>query len=404
MRRWRLLHVTTVPSSLVFLRGQVGYMRAHGADVFAVSSPGAELSDFGASQGVSVRAVAMPRRVTPLRDLRAVAALWRAIRDVRPDVVHAHTPKGGLLGMLAAWLARVPVRVYHMRGLPMMTATGMRRRLLRTTERIACRLAHSVICVSHSLREVALSERLCAPEKMRVLLGGSGNGVDASGRFDPARLPSDTRARVRHDLGIPADALVVGFVGRVVRDKGVAELAEAWREIRAAMPAAHLLVVGPFESEDPLPAAVEDALRSDRSVHLTGMNWDTPAFYAAMDVVALPTYREGFPNVLLEAGAMGLPVVGTRVAGCVDAVTDGVTGTLVPARESAPLRDAVLAYLADPALRRAHGVAGHDRVLRDFGQERIWAALHREYVRLLESRGAARRAAAAPRPVTGLPR
>lgn len=406
MTRWRLLHVTTVPSSLVFLRGQVGYMRAHGADVFAVSSPGAELREFAESQGVSVRAVAMPRRITPLRDLMAVAALHRAMRDVRPDVVHAHTPKGGLLGMLAAWLARVPVRVYHMRGLPMMTATGMRRRLLRTTERIACRLAHSVICVSHSLRDVALSERLCPPAKIRVLLGGSGNGVDASGRFDPARLPADTRSRVRHELGIPADALVVGFVGRVVRDKGVVELADAWREIRAAVPAAHLLVVGPFEAQDPLPAQVEHALRSDPSVHLTGMNWDTPAFYAAMDVVVLPTYREGFPNVPLEAAAMGLPVVATRVAGCVDAVADGVTGTLVPAREPAPIRDAVLAYLADPALRRAHGVAGHDRVRRDFRQEAIWAAVHQEYVRLLESRPATRRVTATAPHVatTGLPR
>lgn len=383
----RLLHVTTVPMSLVFLRGQVGYMRARGFEVSAVSSPGAELGAFAEREGVPVTAVEMPRHVTPVRDACAVARLWRLMRELRPDLVHAHTPKGGLLGMIAATLAGVPVRVYHMRGLPMMTAVGLRRRLLSVTERVACRLAHRVLCVSHSVREVAIAEGLCAPEKISVLLGGSGNGVDAAGRFDPACLPPDACAVTRRRFGIPGDAVVVGFVGRLVRDKGILELAAAWRGLRARHPDARLLLVGPFEPQDPVPPDVEAALRADPRVHLAGMDWDTPPLYAAMDVVVLPTYREGFPNVPLEAAAMALPVVATRIPGCADAVADGLTGTLVPPRDAAALEAAIETYLVDAEARRKHGGSGRERVLREFRQEAIWEALHGEYERLLAERG-----------------
>lgn len=383
----RLLHVTTVPMSLTFLRGQVAYMRDRGFAVHALSSPGEDLVEFGAAHEVPVHAVEMPRRITPGSDLKAISAIADVIREVRPAIVHAHTPKGGLLGMLAAALTRVPVRIYHMRGLPMMTATGPKRVLLSATERVACRLAHLVLCNSHSMRQVAVDEGLCPPGKIRVLLGGSGNGVDASGQFDPASLDPDARATTRSRLGIPADAVVVGFVGRIVRDKGVAELAEAWSRLRGRHPEAHLLMVGPFEPQDPIPSAVESILREDPRVHLAGMDWNTPPLYAAMDLVVLPTYREGFPNVPLEAAAMRLPVIATRIPGCVDAVEDGVTGTLVPVQDSASLADALEGYLTDAALRHRHGKAGRERVLREFRQEAIWEAMHQEYARLLRDAG-----------------
>ncbi|HET7584809.1 MAG TPA: sugar transferase [Gemmatimonadaceae bacterium] len=390
----RLVHVTTIPMSLTFLVGQVDFMRARGFSVSAISSPGPDRERFAAQLGIDVHTVEMPRRITPLRDLAALAALVRTLRRIRPHVVHAHTPKGGLLGTTAAAIAGVPVRIYHMRGLPLTAATGWRRTLLRATERVSCMMAHRVICNSASLRQVALAERVCAAEKMVVLGAGSGNGVDAEGRFHPDRLPPDTRTQVRARLGIPVDALVVGFVGRVVRDKGVVELLDAWHRLRDDFPDAHLLVVGPVEPQDPVPAETLDALRNDPRVHLAGMDWDTPPLYAAMDLVTLPTYREGFPNVPLEAAAMRLPVVATRVPGCVDAVVDGVTGTLVPARDATALAHALAAYLGDAELRRAHGHAGRERVLRDFRPERLWDALYNEYARLL-ARPARRRVYAA---------
>lgn len=387
MNRIRLLHLTTVPMSFTFLRGQPGFLARRGIDVQAVSSPDPELRAFGEAEGIPVHAARMLRRISPLRDLGALARVVGVMRRVRPHVVHAHTPKGGLLGMMGAWLARVPVRIYHMRGLPMATATGPRRLLLRTTERVSCALAHRVFCVSGSLREVAVAEGLCPPDKIVVPGGGSGQGVDAAGRFDPARLPAGTRAAVRAGFGIPDDAVVVGFVGRIVRDKGVGELAEAWARVRDEFPRARLLLVGPFEPQDPLAPETEAALRNDPTVVLAGEDWDTPRLYAVMDLVVLPSYREGFPNVPLEAASMELPVVSTRVPGCVDAVAHSETGTLVPVRDAAALGDALRAYLADPVLRAAHGRAGRARVMREFRRERVWEALYAQYLELLRARG-----------------
>ncbi|HST60831.1 MAG TPA: glycosyltransferase family 4 protein [Longimicrobium sp.] len=382
----RLVHVTTVASSFTFLQGQVRLLRERGVQVSLVSSPDGDLDAFAAKLGVPAHGVEMPRRITPLQDLGAVLRLRRHLRALRPDVVHAHTPKGGLLGMLGAWLAGVPVRVYHMRGLPLMGAQGVRRRLLWCTERVSCALAHRVICVSHSLRDVALREGLCPPERITVVAGGSGQGVDAGGRFDPQRLEPGTREAVRARMGIPADAVLAGFVGRLVRDKGVVELYEAWRALRERIPALHLLLVGPFESEDPVPPEVRRGFEEDPRVHLSGMDWNTPPYYAAMDLLVLPTYREGFPNVPLEAAAMGLPVVATRIPGCVDAVDDGRTGTLVPARDAAALAEAIRGYAEDPDLRRAHGQAGRARVEAQFRQEVVWEGIFAEYARLLGPR------------------
>lgn len=386
MSHLKLVQITTVPESLSFLCGQIGYMRRQGFQVCAISSPGERLTRFAEQEQIEAFAVPMPRRITPLRDLVSLWKLRRLLRRLRPNIVHAHTPKGGLLGMLAAWLARTPVRIYHMHGLPLMTAVGWKRTVLSWSERVACALAHRVLCVSHSVRDAAVDLRLCSAEKIAVFGSGSINGVDAERRFNPRAAGVAQRSRTRAQLGIPEAALVLGFVGRVVRDKGVVELVEAWHTLRAQFPQLHLLVVGPIEPQDPVPPHVVQQLHRDERIHLTGSVPDTLPYYTAMDVVALPTYREGLPLVPLEAAAMMLPVVATRVPGCVDAVEDAVTGTLVPTRDSRTLADAVAAYLADGALRRIHGAAARERVLRDFRPEAIWEATYHEYLRLLRLR------------------
>lgn len=380
----KLLHITTVPETLKFLTGQVGYMKQQGFEVHALSSPGKFLHKFAEREQVTVYAVDMPRRITPLQDLLAIFRLWQCLRHIRPQIVHASTPKGGLLGIVSAWLAGSSIRVYLMRGLPLMTATGYKRWLLWWSEKISCLLAHQVFCVSHSLREVAVSENLCPPNKIKVLLGGSSNGVDAKERFNPLRLGADARQEIRQQYGIPGDALVVGFIGRIVRDKGISELVEAWKTLRAEFVNLHLLVVGPFEPQDPIPSDVEHLLRSDARIHLTGRIENTPPYYAALDILTLPTYREGFPNTPLEGAAMQLPIVATNIPGCIDVVQDGVIGTLVPPRNAEALTIAIRKYLHSPELRRKHGHAGRIHVLKNFNQEAIWEALYQEYGRLLE--------------------
>jgi glycosyltransferase involved in cell wall biosynthesis len=380
----RIVHVFTVSDSLVFLTGQVAFMRARGWELVVVTSPGPRLDAFARSEGVEVHAIEMPRRVTPMKDLASVSKLAALIRRLRPALVHAHTPKGGLLGMLAATAAGVRARIYHMRGLPFVAARGGRRALLKSTERVSCTLASRVLCVSPSLREVALAEKLVGPDKIRVLGAGSGNGVDAHGRFDPARVSPAARDELRDELGVPRDAVVLGYVGRLVRDKGIVELASAWESVRDRVPAAHLLLIGTIEDTDPLPPSCIEGLRGDPRVHMLGFREDMPELYAAMDLVTLPSYREGFPNVPLEAAAMRRPVVTTNVAGCVDAVVDGVTGATVPVRDARALADALERYAADPALRRTHGEAGRARVEREFTRERIWEAIDATYREVID--------------------
>lgn len=378
----RIVHIITIPESFGLMRGQLAYMAAHGVAISAISSPGEALDALSQRERVPVYGVPMARRITPFADAVAVLRIYRVLRQIRPDIVHAQTPKGGLLGTIAAWLARVPVRIYHIRGLPLTVATGMRRALLRITERIACGLATQVLCVSHSLREVAVADGLCSAGKIKVLAGGSGNGVDADERYNPQRTKSEREA-IRNALGIPRKAIVAGFVGRIVRDKGVIELTRAWSTLREEYPDLCLLVAGRFEDQDPIPDDVGAALRTDPRIRLVPWWDDMPSLYSAMDLVVLPTYREGFPNVPLEAAAMALPVVATNVPGCVDAVQDGVTGTLVPPRDPDALAEAIRGYLRDAERGRAHGRAGRERVLRDFRQPVVWDALRAEYFRLI---------------------
>ena len=382
-----LAHVTTVPESLWrFLGGQIGFMKDHGFQVQAVSSPGEWLDKFVTREQVAVHAVEMPRRITPWKDCLALARLWRVLRTIRPHIVHSHTPKGGMLGMMAAWLARVPVRVYHIRGLPLMTAKGPKRLALWCTEKTSCWLAHQVFCISHSMAREAVRLRLCPAEKIRVL-GSGGNGVDAQQKYNPERLDAKTRQHIRVTHGIPEDAQVVSFMGRIVRDKDEVELADAWEMLRERFPSLHLVLMGVFEPQDPVPEEVETLFRTDPRIHLTGYVDGVSAYYAVTDVCVLPTYREGLPATLLEAAAMEVPVVATRIPSCVDAVVDGVTGMLVRPRDAGALAHAVAAYLINPELRRRHGRAARQRILDEFRPDVIWQSLYGEYARLLQEKG-----------------
>ncbi len=381
-----LVHVTTVPETFTFFRGQIAFMKRKGFQVHGVSSPGPLLKEVAIREHIPVHAVDLPRRISPWVDSVALFKLYRLFRNLQPDIVHAHTPKGGLLGVLAARLARVPVVIYSMRGLPFVTATGLKRRLLCWSETVSCGLADRVISVGFSLLEKGVAAGFCNGDKIKVLASGSSNGVDAEGRFNPQRLEAGSREKTRLHYRLPQDAIVLGFMGRIVRDKGLVELAAAWRFLREVFPELFLLLVGPVEDRDPVPPEVLKHLEADPRVRLVGAVGDPAPFYAAMDILTLPTYREGFPNTPLEAAAMELPVVATDVDGCVEAVMYGLTGLLVPPRDSKALAAALQQLIEDPELRKQMGQAGRRRVLREFKPENIWKELYQEYRDLLGCR------------------
>lgn len=369
------MHVTTVPMTFVFLRGQLGFMKSRGMDVHVMSAPGPEISDFVREEGATAHTVDMVRRITPFRDLRVIWQMVREFKRVGPDIVQASTPKGGLLGTIAARISRVPLVLYHVRGLTYTGASGIQGRILRATERIACSLAHRVLCVSDSVRLQLVEDGLADPGKTLVLLNGSSNGVDARRRFDPGQFPDAARDLLRSSLGIPKSSLVLGFVGRLVHDKGLDDLTKVFDEVSRHYPDAHLLIAGEWEPRNPVSAETRSRIENNPRIHLGGAQSNPAGYYAIMDVLAFPSLREGFPNVPLEAAAMEIPVVATRVTGCVDAIEHQRTGMLVEPRDTAAMADAIIGYFADAKLRRQHGVAARARAVKKFRPEDIWQAL-----------------------------
>ena len=383
----RVALVTTVPATLVFFQGQPTALRERGYEVHAIASPGSELDDFAAAEGIAAHPIPMSRLTTPFHDVVAFGRFVALFGRLRPAIVHASTLKCGLLSMFAARLTRRPVRIFHLHGLPHESRTGIRRAIIRRATQLTCLLANEVICVGPSVREVAIREGIVPRSKTVVLANGSANGVDTAGRFDPDRFGPNPRATARDRLGLPIDAPIVGYVGRLAVDKGISDLATAWRRLRATYPTAHLLIVGAVDPSFPVPDESLAPLRADERVHFTGRRPDPELAMLAMDVLALPTYREGLPTVLIEANGMGTPVVATDVTGCADAILAGETGFLVPPHAPDDLAAAIGRYFDDPELRDRHGAAGRVRVQRDFDPAGIRLATAEFYDRALLGRG-----------------
>jgi glycosyltransferase involved in cell wall biosynthesis len=379
-RRYPRLAVVGITHSqtCLVLRGRISALREAGFSVVLISSPGIFLDQLALEEGAEQWAIPMHRGISPFSDVVALVRLIRAIRSLRPDIAEFSTPKAGLLGSLAAFLCRVPTRLYMLRGLRLETATGLRRALLLFAERVAAACSHLVVCNSESLRRQARNLGIAPDRKLRLIGNGSSNGVDIV-RFSSG---PDT---LRPALGIPRGAPVVGFVGRLTRDKGVPVLIEAFCSILREMPDAWLLLVGWYDhSEDALTP--EERARIDRHPRIvrTGFVSDTAPYYRSMDVMVLPTWREGFPNVALESAASGIPVITTLATGARDAVVAGRTGLLIPTGNPRALASAVLRLLSDPELRREMGSAARHWVTEHFVESDVLGhtvALYHETLR-----------------------
>jgi glycosyltransferase involved in cell wall biosynthesis len=368
-----LLMMVTAPESVAaLLRGQLDFLVRKGFRVRLVSGRSKHLEAAQASTQVPIEVVSWSREIDLIPDLRGLAECLCLVRRERPDVAVYSTPKAGLIGAIASFISRVPRRIYVLRGLRYETATGKARLLFRFLERLACACSHTVICVSPSLRDVVIRDGLASAEKLLVLGSGSSNGVNEK-RF--SRTPeSELRAQtLRANWGIPDNAFVIGFVGRLTRDKGIAELIEAFREIRKKYPNVHLVIGGDVETPCLLPEWVLVELEGGERVHSLGFVDDPVGFYSAIQVLALPTYREGFPNVVLEAGSASVPTITTRATGAIDSVVDGQTGLLCSVADAKSLERALDQLVSDPAEAKRLGANARQRVHDEFTNARIWA-------------------------------
>lgn len=364
----RVVLAVTSHQSLKLMKGFPEYLGSRSYDVHVVAD--GPLEESGLPEGCSYHPLAMTREPSPLRDMQALISWVLLLRRLRPDAVIAGTPKAGLLGMIAARVLRVPVRIYHLRGLRLETVTGMRLRVLSLLERVAAASATSVLCVSHSLRTEFLARSLARPEKVVVLGLGSSNGVDLD-RFDRF-AETGVVDELAASLEVRGDSPVVGFVGRLTADKGIETLFQALARLRRQGVPARLLILGREDRPGALAELTADVSLDEGSVIHAGYVVEPAPYYRLMDVLCLPTRREGFPNVVLEAAASGVPAVAAAVTGCVDAVDDGKTGLLFKVDNCGSLARQLNSVLTDQTLRQELGQSALERARRHFSRGDVW--------------------------------
>src|SRR5690554_1442343 len=379
----KLIRITTVPiSHRVLLKGQHRFMRENGYEVIAVSaSGGQELGDVAKDEGVQVKAIEMTRAITPVQDIKALWQFYRFCKKERPTMVHSHTPKAGIIGMLGAKLAGVPVRLHTVAGLPLMEATGMKRKVLDFVEKLTYSSATKVYPNSKILQAFILEHRYAPSEKLKVIANGSSNGIDTA-YFDPDQVSSAQKQQLKEELEIKADDFVFVFVGRLVGDKGINELVSAFKSVQqeGLQKQPKLLLVGDFETE--LDALQEDTLqeiKQNSAILSVGFQKDVRPYFAIADCLAFPSYREGFPNVLMQAGAMGLPSIVSNINGCNEIIVSGENGLIVPVKNSHDLYQAMLTMINDEALYERLQSHARTMIASRFEQVLVWEAILEEY-------------------------
>ncbi len=393
----KVVHVATVDMSLRYmLLNQMLSLQQAGYVVSGISAPGPEVPIVQAA-GIRYIPVPMTRTFTPLADLAALLRLYGVMRREQFTIVHTHTPKAGLLGQLAARLARTPIIVNTVHGFYFHEHMAPHwRRFYIAIEKIAARCSDSILSQNQEDIDTALREGICAPSKIRFL----GNGFDLKA-FEPARRETTWRPQKRAELGLTADMPVVGFVGRLVAEKGLLEFLAAACSLVSQVPGVRFLIVGPTDYDKP-DAITPDTARAygiAEACIFTGRRHDMPELYALMDVLVLPSHREGYPRTPMEASFMGVPTVATDVRGCREVVEHGRNGLLVPRGDVPALAQAILTVLQNPALARTMGEAGHQMALARFDEQQVFGRVKSEYERLLAAKGMAAPAADGLKPV-----
>ena len=382
MPKPKLVRVTTVPLSLEkLLENQLAFMQEY-YDVTAISSDKDRLEKFGKSQGVETFHLDLTRKITPLHDLRTLYYLYRFLSKEKPKIVHTHTPKAGIVGMLAAYLAGVPSRLHTVAGLPLMEAKGAKRWLLKTVEKWTYRLATHVFPNSMGLQDFIISEKLAIQSKLKVLGNGSSNGIDTA-YFNPSLYDDDFKQKERASLGITDTDFVFVFVGRLVNDKGINELVHAFESLSRKNDSVSLLLVGPFEPDlDPLKQNTLQIIEAHPKIYTTGYQVDVRAYFAISNALAFPSYREGFPNVVMQAGAMGLPSIVSDINGCNEIITHGVNGLVIPVKNQLALQEAMQTMLLDSNQIENMGAVSKQYINNHFDQEQFWNVLLKLYQQL----------------------
>jgi glycosyltransferase involved in cell wall biosynthesis len=385
-KKLRICRIATVPFFLQnHLREQACATALAGHDVTLVSSDGPEAPLLRSIPGLTFRAIEIPRQISPLRDLVALWQLYRLFRRERYDIVHSTTPKAGMLAAVAGYLAGIPVRLHTFTGQVWMEKRGMLRFLAKAGDRITAALNTQCYADSFSQRDFIIAEGVASPQQVRVIGEGSLAGVDLR-RFDPA-VWSARKDGIRAELGIAAGTKIITFIGRLNKDKGINELVTAFESLRRGGCDCVLLLIGPPDPDWATGASeVREQIEADPNIRSLGYRSEPERYLAVTDIFCLPSYREGFGNVVIEAAAMGVPTIGTDIVGLRDSIVNGETGLLVRPKDADALADALSALLADEGRRVAMGIKARARAVKHFDAQTVNSGVVEEYARLWQDR------------------
>ena len=375
----KLIRITTIPLSLdKLLEGQLRFMQ-NNYEVIAISSEKGYLEKIGKREGVSTYHLEMTRLITPISDLKALLKLTWYFIKTKPDIVHSHTPKAGIVGMFAAFLARVPHRFHTVAGLPLLEETGKKRKVLDFVEKMTYAFATKVYPNSKGLKAIILENNYCKPAKLKVLANGSTNGINTN-HFSVENFSFADKESLKEQLGIETSDFVYVFVGRLVTDKGINEMVCAFKKIKITHPNAKLLLVGPLETElDPLLPTTIEAIENVKNIIAVGYQNDVRLYFAIANCLVFPSYREGFPNVVMQAGAMGLPSIVSNINGCNEIIVKGENGLIIPPKDEKSLYDAMLTFMEDEDFYAKLKQNARSMIVERYEQKVVWEALLKEY-------------------------
>ncbi len=384
----KLIRITTVPLSLkILLKGQHRFMSEH-FDIIGVSSPGKELDEVKNEEGIDVIAIDMSRKITPLKDIKSLWSTYKLLKREKPQIVHTHTPKAGIVGMLAARMAKVPHRLHTVAGLPLMEVKGVKRQVLDFVEKLTYTSATKVYPNSKGLSDYIIKHKYTDSYKLKVIGNGSSNGIDTS-FFSPEQVSENQKAILQKELKIKDTDFVFIFVGRLVGDKGINELINAFSVLNKNenQQRSKLLLVGSLEHElDPLYPDTLKEIENNPDIISVGFQKDVRPYFAISDALVFPSYREGFPNVVMQAGAMELPSIVSDINGCNEIIVENQNGVIVPVKDSERLMEEMEKMILDKDYYQALKMNARLMIENRFEQSVIWNALLSEYNKLIKGK------------------
>jgi glycosyltransferase involved in cell wall biosynthesis len=376
LERKKLLIGITIPGSVPLIRGQAKYFVDRGYDVYLMCPKSEKSIDFCEEEGCTLLDVNIERYIRPLKDLKSLFEIYRKIRNLKPNIVNVGTPKMGLIGSLAAWMARVDYRIYTCRGLRYEHEIGFSKLLLKSLEKACGAVSHKVICISPSVRDRAVQDKVFKENRIEVISQGSSNGINLE-KFNRDAVRMIERQQMKIDLDLEGK-FVFGFVGRLIDRKGINELIEAFEYISEKYSDSVLILVGKKDLSQLRDPGIIKRIEKNPSIKWVGWQDNIPLYMSMFDVFVMPAWWEGFGNTYVEAANMKVAVIGSDGTGCQDAVKHDFNGIIVQRKNVEEVKEAMMTYLEDKALLKKHGENG-PIWSQNFQQVIIWQGLDNIY-------------------------